>query len=161
MKKQIQWKLLPSDMGEEDGKSVVISEEWLCETNFRIQKKDIPVLCNQVEGVEALEPITRYKLIVSFGSLFDLEEVQKDFERALLNSQNYLIIKKMPNDEVRKDIMATEAELSCFKYWSMVVIPSGHIKTAVSDCDKEFETLHKKIKDIAKQTNGIILSSLN
>lgn len=49
---------------------------WLCNTNFTISDNHINVI-NEVSGVEILKPLSRYRFLVGFSSLFDCEVAKK------------------------------------------------------------------------------------
>ncbi len=49
---------------------------WLCHTNFTITDKDLWKV-SKINGVEILKPLSRYKALVGFCSLFDCEIVKK------------------------------------------------------------------------------------
>jgi hypothetical protein len=129
---------------------------YICETNFPIKRKNFVPL-SKIEGLEGISPVSRYKLIVGFGNLFDEDEVKSEVESCLLSSDNYLKLMNIKDEETRNLVKETAKELQLFKHWSLVVIPNGSVKTATSDDIGEFNLIHKEIEQIAKKCNGIII----
>lgn len=53
---------------------------WVANTNFDINKEILEII-NKVEGIEALKPLTRYKLAIGIGKLFDDTIVKNDISK--------------------------------------------------------------------------------
>ena len=52
-----------------------ISKAWVFHINFKLTEEDINNLIN-IDGVEKLVPITRYKIVVTIGELFDCRKIK-------------------------------------------------------------------------------------
>src|SRR5688572_20292062 len=63
-------------------------EHRICHTNFTISEKEA-VRINFIEGVETLSIISRYRMLIGFGRLFDASEVRKEIELALTDMSTY------------------------------------------------------------------------
>lgn len=67
---------------------------WMINANFNIRAKEF-IIINFHEGVEAVKPISRYRILVAFGKMFiedkdnPYQEVKKSLENALININDY------------------------------------------------------------------------
>lgn len=55
---------------------------WVGHTNFNINE-GIKNTLNQVDGVEVLDIISRYRFFIGIGKMFKFSDVRKDIERAV------------------------------------------------------------------------------
>lgn len=56
--------------------------------NFEITEKEL-LVTNFHEGIEAVQPVSRYKMLIGFAKLFDIPEVRKSLTHKLINIHEY------------------------------------------------------------------------
>lgn len=64
--------------------------------NFEITEKEL-IITNFFAGVEAVQPVSRYKMLVGFAQLFDAQTVRTELTKQLINIDTYpkdLLIKQ-------------------------------------------------------------------
>lgn len=119
---------------------------WIAHTNFNLINQHYAAV-EQVEGIEALQPISRYRFQVAIGFMFDENEVKKSVEEALIGSllkdlKEVLYIYQMSNPTLTKTMTKTlESVVSGIsnKVWVSYMPPGGDIKLVVGDSvDEDF-----------------------
>lgn len=110
-----------------------------------------------IDGVETIAVVSRYRIKVAFGTLFDSAQVKLDVEEFLLgpNTRNLQL------DPISKDqVAAFIKECSEYPYWILLVVPNGRIKTFT---DNEFSVEYKRnlelFKEAKDQVGGHLLYS--
>ena len=71
----------------------VLYNFWICHSDSTINRNVYEAI-QHVEGVETLEPVTRYRFRVGIAKLFDEDEVKERIEKTMLSyidPLNYLI----------------------------------------------------------------------
>lgn len=56
---------------------------WLGHTNFDITQNTMDTL-NEMEGVEVLKIVSRYRFFIGIGKMFDFKEVRQNIESSLI-----------------------------------------------------------------------------
>jgi hypothetical protein len=106
---------------------------YLAHTNFNITKRTIMTLLD-VEGIEVLQPVTRYRFLIAIGELFDVTSVKLDIEyklcgRDITESKTSFI----NNDAIRETAQHVIKELNTLDVeWTICVFPNGNIDFAVN-----------------------------
>lgn len=106
---------------------------WVFHSNFDITFPMIESL-NGLPGVEFLKILTRYRGIVGFGKLFDVEESKKNMENALFHKleEQQLINTSLPSNKqlnILKDIPVYS------KYYAVYTLPNNEVQTVASNED--------------------------
>ncbi len=134
-------------------------------TNFNLSKTVLEHI-TKVEGVEFLKIISRYRFVVGVGMLFNASEVKAEIEKSL--------DVKTEVDKIEPVELSGEAEqsLQCLvdeiisqvptdKKWLAYIFPNGeHIIKIVND-ETEYSTIWNNFSKLAKESNGVIISSEN
>ncbi len=71
---------------------------YVIETNFNLSARRLRTISN-VDGVERLIPVSRYRAIVNFGSLFDVDQVKKEIRVQLSNLFRSKGLRKSPSED--------------------------------------------------------------
>lgn len=119
---------------------------WIGHTNFDLTPQHYAAM-EYVEGVEALQPISRYRFQLAIGFQFDETKVRMRVEEALVGSLKtdlveVLSVYQLANPTLTKKLSQTlEAAISGIKNktWVSFMPPNGEVKLVVSDkVDDEF-----------------------
>lgn len=116
---------------------------WIMHSNFDIDGPCVEII-SQVPGVEVASVMTRYRVFIGVGKLFDGSEVKQEIQNALLDETTSCI-------EVGVDTLEEAQE---HKHWAGIVTEDGeqYIFTDRDD-DQDFIEMSKTIELIA-QSNG-------
>ena len=119
---------------------------WIGHTNFDLTPQHYTIM-EYVEGVEALQPISRYRFQLAIGFQFDETEVRMRVEEALIGSLKtdlieVLSVYQLANPTLTKKLsQILEGAIAGIKNktWVSFMPPNGEVKLLVSDkVDDEF-----------------------
>ena len=68
--------------GEENGNFFGFEKIYVFNTNIRLTK-DIVNLIIPIDGVEIVQPLSRHKMLIAFGELFEDEEIKFEIHKAI------------------------------------------------------------------------------
>lgn len=135
------------DGSEESGR---LFNVWAGHVNFNLTPQHYAAM-EHIEGVEALQPISRYRFQLAIGYLFDEEEVKKQISDVLVGSlekdvKDILRVYQLVNNPLPKKFLEKlykTVESLKNKHWAALVLPNSDIKLIVSDIvdDKFFEEI--------------------
>lgn len=111
---------------------------WIGYTNFRLTDSDINVIENEVDGVEQLKYMSKYRFFLGVAKMFKFKQVRLDIEEKICKNPVHL---KMKENE-----------------WSMFLGNDGTREKIVkiNMTDEEYEN---KLKELNNKQNGSIISS--
>ncbi len=126
-------------------------------TNFSLTEGIIKII-GKVEGVETLEPYTRYRARIGFpkSELFVTREVMNNIEEAIRNldrqHQNQLL--EELELSVAEEVIEKRNEIDKkFDYWAIWVVPNGNIEVLTSN---KLDKTYKNKLSILKQTKETV-----
>lgn len=106
---------------------------WQADTNFKITKGDWKKLID-INGVEILVPITRYKFMVGVGKLFSFSNVRVDIEFALCQKHKIdIAINHIEDNSLRARLIDIKSKIKNSNSWAIYVFPNGNIDYTTSD----------------------------
>lgn len=104
---------------------------WIMHTNFNISEVVLNTL-QAIDGVESIDTqtMTRYRVRLAFGRLFDAMEVKREIEETLCKKQDTRNI---------NDLIETTANYlsSRYKFWAVLRTKDGQLSTLYDNKDKE------------------------
>jgi len=138
---------------------------WVMQTNFNITE-EIAIIISNIDGVEILDVITRYRAIVGIpkSGLFDSSEVKLNIEKILKTSSSIkdnnealmsLLEKLFGSDVVEK--IEKEKEKISEGIWAIFVFPNGSIETIVDG--EGFSKKIKELDEINQMIGGFLITS--
>lgn len=65
----------------------VMFDCWICHTNFPITDDIFFLLDNEIEGIECLKIMSKYRFFIGIGKLFDSSEVKMDIQNRLMTHE--------------------------------------------------------------------------
>lgn len=142
------------------------TEFFIAHVNFNLSRPRALAI-NDVEGVEFLKIISRYRFAVGMGVLFDSESVKLAIEK-VLNAERKLSSIKIPNEEEEEEVSAEiqnviDEILSQVKTddkWVAYIFPHGKYLINVVKSDNELELRKEELMTkYASLSNGMVLSS--
>lgn len=83
--------------------AIDFADIWVMNTNFNITNSMIEKI-DSIDGVEYVKPQTRYKCLIGFGKLFDIDIVKSAINRAFTEYGKYnrcskaLVLKKLKDE---------------------------------------------------------------
>lgn len=119
---------------------------WIGHTNFDLTPQHYTAI-EHVPGVEALQPISRYRFQVAIGYQFDDTETKKLVDTALLGSlsedlKEVLVVYQLSNPTLTKKLAQSLEEIVSGikdKVWVSYMPPCGEIKLIISEkVDEQF-----------------------
>lgn len=141
---------------------------WVGHTNFNLTDQHYSLI-EPVQGVEALQPISRYRFQVAVGFAFDENKVKTSISEALVGSLrkdmlDLLHIYGLQNEKLTKKIsQKLESQIALIKdrYWISLALPGGQIKLIVSDeINDDFITELNLLGVVQSTVGGTIDSNL-
>lgn len=129
--------------------------------NFNLSAKRIDLI-KKVDGVEFLQPLSRYRFIIGIGRMFDIIEVCEMVEEVLeIKHEPMAISKEAIQSQEIKDIIREigEKQNGC-EFWAAYVFPNGNYQFSPLDSE---ESVHKKKEEYMtwqRLSNGMILTSI-
>lgn len=115
---------------------------WIMHTNFRITQVDILKL-KEVDGVEAIQKVSRYRLVLTIAQLFDEDIVMYLVEESLNALELHNSDDESPVSGDSKQIKLTPElekkiqtlKITCEKanYWGILMLPNGETRHITSN----------------------------
>lgn len=124
---------------------------WILHTNFSLTKGNLFDLDN-IEGIEAIQQISRYRLLITFGLMFDEDWVKKNVEQILkasmqeicehcgsVSNNNIDVDSKEIelSDDLKNEVDLIKSQLSSFPSWAIYVMPNGVINSCTGNGDMD------------------------
>lgn len=106
---------------------------WVGHTNFDIS--DVLDIIEDVDGVEMLEPITRYRFLVSIGKCFPGNHVMNQIGVAL----NVCVdpLDEIEDEDRKQAVKLLRDKASKSKYWAIYVFPNGVTDSIASNVPEQ------------------------
>lgn len=128
---------------------------WVMHTNFDIMD-EVEAIQN-IDGVEHVGTVSRYRLKVAFARLFDESETKEKIRDYLLGPNH----KNLPLSQEGEELIR-EAKEYCQNYsnWAIFMFPNGRVITSITNDD--IDTHLSKIaqfKEIRSKVGGVLLTS--
>ena len=134
---------------------------WIGYTNFDITQ-NISDLIESVDGVEALEVMSRYTFFLGVGKMFNFRNVRTSIEELLFDEEDASKEDDLlQNDDIIKSVEIIKQQLSSEKHWAIFVSGDGDIDYAKTD-NKNDEQFIKSLLFFEEAKNvigGFILKS--
>ena len=134
---------------------------WIGYTNFDITQ-NISDLIECVDGVEALEVMSRYTFFLGVGKMFNFRDVRLGIESLILEPEypeDTLTI--LDSDEIIRSVEIIKEQLSSEKHWAIFVSNEGDIDYAKTDNknDEQFLKTVLFFEETKQSIGGFILKS--
>ncbi len=134
---------------------------WIGYTNFDITQ-NISDLIECVDGVEALEVMSRYTFFLGVGKMFNFRDVRLGIESLILEPEypeGTLTI--LDSDEIIRSVEIIKEQLSSEKHWAIFVSNEGDIDYAKTDNknDEQFLKTVLFFEETKQSIGGFILKS--
>lgn len=131
---------------------------WMAHTNFDITS-EIQDLIKVVPGVETLDILTRYRMRIGFGKVFNAYEVKQAIQKACGVDiiEEEIALSLDPEIEERLDSLRRKVS-SKYKYWAIFLLPNAEI--AVTH-DEDYQAYLSKLSlyvETQELIGGIIYS---
>lgn len=105
---------------------------WICHTNFDITKAHETIL-NQIEGIEVIRIMTRYRIFIGIGKLFNLTDIRPKVNMAL-------------NIDSKSEIDKILEQIGGYETWAIFIYDDGGYKLITKDEDnEEYMELYKDL----------------
>ena len=140
------------------------TEFFIGHTNFNLSKSRVLAI-NDIEGVEFLKIISRYRFAVGVGTLFSSESVQLAIENILKAERQVASIRKQDEEEeVSTEIQSVIDEIltqvKTDDKWVAYIFPHGKYLINFMKSDEELELRKEELSTkYASLSNGMVLSS--
>jgi len=132
---------------------------WLGHTNFNISQ-EVKNCIENIEGVEVLKVLTRYRFFVGSAKMFVFKKVRVEIEKAacgkhLVNQEESIL-----DPETRIVVDDIKSRISSQKLWAIYVFPNGQIDYISSDHSNDPEYLDKLqvFKSAEEYSGGLLLT---
>lgn len=125
---------------------------WVGFTNFKISQSDAETLDN-IDGVESLHIISPYRFVVSFGELFDEENVKNIITELLCG-------KEILDDVVQLKLEIVQEVVKNYDDHVIYIAPNGNITYTFLNDGKNNEEYNKQkilIEDTKNKHGGLII----
>ena len=134
---------------------------WIGYTNFEITQ-NVSDLIEYVDGVEALEVMSRYTFFLGVGKMFNFRDVRLGIEILILEPEypkDTLTI--LDSDEIIRSVELIKEQLSSEKHWAIFVSNEGDIDYAKTDNknDEQFLKTLLVFEETKQSIGGFILKS--
>ena len=136
---------------------------WIGYTNFDITG-NVRDIIESVDGVEALEIMSRYTFFLGVGKMFKFRDVRTRIEKNIFQEQELLEIQEeniLENDDIIRSIEIIKEQLSSEKHWAIFISSDGNIDYAKTDNqnDEQYLTSLLLFEETKKLFGGFILKS--
>ena len=118
---------------------------WVMHTNFRLTNNIINII-SEVEGVEVINPLTRYRVKLGFpnSGLFQTDKIKKDIEKDILDfcyaAQNEVL--EVFADEICGKVKEFRNYLeNKYDEWTLYILPNGGMEVYNFKDEKQLEIL--------------------
>ena len=134
---------------------------WIGYTNFDITQ-NVSDLIEHVDGVQALEVMSRYTFFLGVGKMFNFRDVRLGIEILILEPEypkDTLTI--LDSDEIIRSVELIKEQLSSEKHWAIFVSNEGDIDYAKTDNknDEQFLKTLLVFEETKQSIGGFILKS--
>lgn len=131
---------------------------WQADTNFKITKGDWKKLTD-INGIEILVPITRYKFIVGVGKLFSFSNVRVDIEFALCQKHKIdIAINHITDTKLKNNLINIKSKLKDSKSWAIYIFPNGNIDYTTIE-SPDFAKKMQLYIDAYNLSNGVYITN--
>lgn len=133
---------------------------YMGNTNFTITE-EVKNTLKDIEGVEVLIVLTRYRFILAPGRAFDWIEVKRDVEKILcghgvISEQ----LDRIKNEDIKFQIREVVDECQFEKYWAVYVFPNGSYEYATDDrLSDDFLSRLNLFRYAKDESFGILITS--
>ena len=117
---------------------------WMGYTNFDITES-VKETIENIEGVELLNIMTRYRFFLGVGKLFDFPDVRREIEKSLRGDSS-------PDDDTEEAVEMIRDNISTDRYWAIFVCKSGEILYTSTNEDDD-EIYKKTLEHYKKRKN--------
>lgn len=131
--------------------------------NFNLSVKRIEAI-KKVDGVEFLQPLSRYRFIIGVGRMFDMLEVCESIEQVLEINPEHEVQKIKVNEitspEVQEVMIKVGEMTKDYEFWAGYIFPNGEI--VVNELDSE-DSVRKKREEFntwQKESQGLVITSI-
>jgi len=134
---------------------------WIGYTNFDITQ-NVSDAIESVEGVEALEVMSRYTFFLGVGKMFNFRNVRTSIEELLFEDEYWTKEEEiLKNNDIMKSIEIIKEQLSSEKHWAIFVSDDGEIDYAKTDNknDEQYLSSLKFFEEARQAIGGFILKS--
>jgi len=114
---------------------------WIGHTNFRIMDSDINVLENEIDGIEQIKVMSKYRFFIGVAKMFEFKNVRIDIDKKICKKPDHLNYKNSS--------------------WAMFLGNDGERKTIVKADEMSKEEFEEKIKKLKEIPNGCFIRSDN
>ena len=123
---------------------------WMGYTNFDITESVKEVIEN-IQGVELLNIMTRYRFFLGVGKLFDFSDVRREIEESLRGDYS-------PDGDTEETVGIIRDNLSSDRYWAIFVCKSGEIlyTSTNEDDDEIYKKTLEHYKKRKSENGGLI-----
>lgn len=129
---------------------------YIMDTNFTVSLNDI-IEIGKIDGVELLHPISKYKMAVGIGILFNDAEVRVEIEHFLTGKhKDYLTLSKIHKD-VRKEAISTYQKVIKYPNWIIYIYPNGNIETYFSTDKEQYKLELEKFNAEKEISEGLLI----
>lgn len=120
---------------------------WIGHTNFDITPLEKAIL-EEIDGVETLDVVTRYRFRIGIGKAFKSDEVKSTIQEILYGEIDEF------DQQIMKNVNNLKTELaSKHKFWFILVTPNGNMDYVTS---KEFNDEFRKKFNVYEETRDEI-----
>jgi len=134
---------------------------WLGYTNFDITQ-NVSDAIELVDGVEALEVMSRYTFFLGIGKMFKFRAVRISIEESIFGDDYWNSEKSLSeDDDIMRSIELIKEQLSSEKHWAIFVSNDGDIDYAKSDNKNDEKYLRSLLffEETRQLIGGFILKS--
>ncbi len=129
---------------------------WLANTNFKITRRTREIL-NNIDGIEAVVFLTRYRFIVGIGKLFTQKDVCNAIDKALTKSFKFALFIK---EDLNEKLSTLQNRLEeGFKFWAIYSFPNGNVDYVSNQSLEPVLEQFKLYKDAQVFSRGHIIIS--
>lgn len=105
---------------------------WIGHTNFNVTRSVIESI-EEVEGIEVLFPVSRYKFFMGVGKLFDFKNTRLNIENILCDKHKFVEDNIDLDEETRVKVKNIKKKLNKKNNWAIFIFPNGEIDYISSD----------------------------
>jgi hypothetical protein len=146
-------------VNQDDSTSPILDTDFFIgHTNFNLSKKILVEISN-VEGVEFLKVMSRYRFIVGTGTMFDSSDVRAGIEVALGVTSISPIIEKETNDSVKLIVDDIISKVPTNEKWLAYIFPNGEHIVKIVKSTEEGDSTRNRFLELERESHGLIVTS--
>jgi len=132
---------------------------WLGHTNFNITQ-EVKNCIEDIEGVEVLKVLTRYRFFVGIAKMFDFKKVRIEIEKIACGKHLASQEESILAPETRIAVDDIKSRISSQKWWAIYIFPNGQIDYISSNNSNDTEYLDKLqiFKSAEEYSGGLLLT---